>query len=260
MHLFKTKIPKIEFWHPLIAVMETSPIIPAHKFPMKWRKKAAENIKNTAIKEGRSPEATAKSYLCSGIGGLLSNSFVICAPMDYEITTNGDLHSFEWKVPRAIPPKVSLEEEPVNCFPPESWGEYVNLPKDTLKTIIKFNTYWGVSLPQGWGLMVSPSAYFEENRFTAASGMVLPNQTCAINIPVLWHVVEGKTIIKAGTPLALLTLIKLDKPDYLIRLRTTEDVEKITQTLWANLIGFKRPFHHIQEKVGMAFKKYYKEN
>lgn len=258
MRLFKAKTPTIEFWHPLIAVMENSPIVRADKFPMGWRKKAAVAIKNIALTDKRAPERIAKSYLCSGIAELLSNSFVICAPFDYKISTDGDLRTFTWEIPREIPHEVSLNEKPITCFPPELWGEYVDLPENTLKTIIKFNTLWGFSLPQGWGLMLSPSTYFEENRFTVTSGVLLPNHSSALNIPVFWHVVEGETIIKAGTPLALLTPIKLDKPDYLIRLRTAEDVNRTNQMWWARTISFKRPFHNIQEKVGMAFKKYYK--
>jgi len=252
MGLFKRKTSKVEFFNPIVGVIEHFPITPAHKFPMPWRKKLARYIKTREKVEAY----VTKPQLCSGIGELLTNSFVICAPMDYKITTNGDLSSYQWKIPRAIPTEWTAGETPVSCFPSDSWGDHVDLPGNTLKTIIKFNTYWGVSLPKGWGLMLSPSTYFEETRFTATSGLLVPEQSRQINIPVFWHVLDDTTVIKAGTPLALLTLIKLDdKPDYLLRVKTEKDFFEQKQLDLAHGISFTAPSSMFLPKISSALKK-----
>ena len=252
MGFFKCKTPKVEFFHPIVGVIEHFPITPAHKFPMSWRKKLALYIKTREKVE----DHVSKAQLCSGIGELLTNSLVISAPMDYKITTNGDLSSYQWKIPREISTELTAGELPVSCFPADTWGEHVDLPSNTLKTIIKFNTYWGVSLPEGWGLMVSPSTYFEENRFTATSGLLVPEQSRQINIPVFWHVLDGAAVIKAGTPLALLTLIKLDqKPDYLLRVKTEKDFFEQKQLDLSHGISFTLPSSLFSPKTSAALKK-----
>lgn len=252
MVFLKQKPPKVEFFHPIVGVIEHFPIRPANKFPMAWRKKLARHIKTREKVE----DYVTKAQLCSGIGELLTNSFVICAPMDYKITTNGDKSSYQWKIPREISTEWTAGEIPVSCFPSDSWGDHVDLPDNTLKTIIKFNTYWGVSLPDGWGLMISPSTYFEENRFTATSGLMVPEQARQINIPVFWHVLNGETVVKAGTPLALLTLIKLnEKPDYLLRVKNEKDFFEQKQLNLSHGISFTTPSSMFFPKTSSALKK-----
>jgi|TARA_R110002074_G_scaffold107154_1_gene231715 hypothetical protein len=252
MRLFKSKTPKVEFYHPMVAVIEHFPICPAHKFPMPWRKKLARHIKTREKTE----DYVSKAQLCSGISKLLTNTFVICAPMDYKITTNGDLSSYEWRVPRTVEDVITGGEVPVDCFLADVWGEHVDLPDNTLKTIIKFNTYWGVSLPKGWGLMISPSTYFEENRFTATSGLLAPEQASQVNIPVFWHVLDGTAVIKAGTPLALLTLVQLDKkPDYLLRVKTEKDFFEQKQRNLSHGISFTLPSSMFVPKIASALTK-----
>jgi|TARA_R110002153_G_scaffold254677_1_gene413146 hypothetical protein len=176
--------------------------------------------------------------------------------MDYKITTNGDLSSYEWRVPRTVEDVITGGEVPVDCFLADVWGEHVDLPDNTLKTIIKFNTYWGVSLPKGWGLMISPSTYFEENRFTATSGLLAPEQASQVNIPVFWHVLDGTAVIKAGTPLALLTLVQLDKkPDYLLRVKTEKDFFEQKQRNLSHGISFTLPSSMFVPKIASALTK-----
>ena len=77
--------------------------------------------------------------------------------------------------------------------------------------LIKINTPWAVKVPRGYSMMLMPVAYADESRFTVMSGLIQSDLPAApINVQMRWHVKEGKELIKAGTPLAQLILIKDD--------------------------------------------------
>jgi hypothetical protein len=46
-----------------------------------------------------------------------------------------------------------------------------------------------------------PVSYNSESRFTDAIGIVDPRYMHAVSVQLFWHVLDGETLIKAGTPL-----------------------------------------------------------
>ena len=73
---------------------------------------------------------------------------------------------------------------------------------DNLNSAVKVETPWRVKASEDMLLLQMPVSYNNETRFTAAYGIVDPMYMHAIPIQLFWHVLEGKTLVKAGTPLA----------------------------------------------------------
>jgi hypothetical protein len=51
-------------------------------------------------------------------------------------------------------------------------------------------------------LLQIPVTYNNEERFSAATGIVDPRYMHAVSVQLYWHIVAGETLVKAGTPLA----------------------------------------------------------
>ena len=69
--------------------------------------------------------------------------------------------------------------------------------------------------------------YNGEKRFTAATGLLDPTRVPQLNAQLYWHVMEGETLIEAGTPLMQLTPIlrkSLRKWEYIVEDATPEDL------------------------------------
>jgi len=49
--------------------------------------------------------------------------------------------------------------------------------------------------------MCGPVHYTGESRFTTATGILDPFISCELNIAMYWHVLQGREILKAGTPI-----------------------------------------------------------
>ena len=63
-----------------------------------------------------------------------------------------------------------------------------------------------------------PVVYSDENRFTTLPGFFSHEHGPAqLNVQVMWHVMEGKTLIKAGTPISQYILMPKAKYDTEIR-------------------------------------------
>lgn len=209
---------KIIFSHKSDLVRKFYPIYPASKIPMKWRTKL-----NRGVKEKHKENIhTTNSSLCDGIRSLLDHSYVVRCPIDIKIDTKGDGREFFWEVPSEHSIDV-LGENPIGYFPASTYGDYVDLPANTLKTVIKINTGWRVSVPKNYKLIMTPSTYNEENRFTSTIGIIDCTFANYLNIPLLWHILEGSTVIEAGTPLALLTLVPENKLPFHIKEATPKD-------------------------------------
>jgi hypothetical protein len=66
--------------------------------------------------------------------------------------------------------------------------------------------------------MEMPVAYSDESRFTTVNGFFSHEQGIAqMNPQFMWHVMNGKTLIKAGTPISQYILIPKDSYDMEIR-------------------------------------------
>jgi hypothetical protein len=223
---------KIEFYTLVDGIELAYPPIPISEVPMRWVKKTQENLR-TKFKTDSNPQSTG-AHLCSGIRNLISIGYAITAWHDIEITTNGDGAQFTWYVPNTNAKHCNIHNEPISLFYPEEYGEYAVLPPETLKSIIKIPTPWRVRMPKGWGLMMLPLHYADENRFTSLVGVLDPEISSVLNAVLYWHRLNEKTLIKAGTPLFYVVPVKLDdKLDVVIRTATEKEKkwEEVYQTV-----------------------------
>ena len=188
------------------------PILFASQVTMPWTKQAKEKLSND-IKDYA--KAHTGSHLCSGITQLMRSGWVITSPFDFVITTNGDGRSFKWQ--------TNSQAYSLSHFEPEQYGDHAVLPVQVLKSVLKINTGWNFKCPEGWGLMMMPLQYVDENRFTAATGIINPKISNDANVVFFWNVLEGEVLIKAGTPLALMLPIQLETQPFIIREKTEKE-------------------------------------
>ena len=202
--IFKKKPEHFEFKHNQYYANELFPIRPAQEYFGSLRKSLAK-YNNNKVKEAQAHGIkmhSATSHLCSGISGILSNSWVLEAPFAFSIKTNGDGESANWATP--ISPS---DHPPIEFFLPEQWADHVpRFPQNTLKSLLKVHTGWSVKCPKGYALAFMPLDVLGENRFSVFAGpLVASKNPNLLNIVLYWHELNSETIIEAGTPLCLLT-------------------------------------------------------
>jgi hypothetical protein len=94
-------------------------------------------------------------------------------------------------------------------------------------------------VPEGYYLQEAPLPYSTEKRFTTVTGFFSKEHGLAqLNVQLLWHVMKGKTLIKAGTPIAHYMLIPKDQPEMISMAATPKQI-KLDET---NNIELKRRF------------------
>jgi len=73
--------------------------------------------------------------------------------------------------------------------------------KPYLHTAVKVETPWRVKASNDIVLLQIPVTYNNEERFTAAIGIVDPQYMHAVTVQLFWHVLNSETLVRAGTPL-----------------------------------------------------------
>lgn len=201
--------PTIEFRTSVEGLEEFYPILPAKHVPFPWVEDSRKHAEKVKPSYGNIPQGGA--HKCSGIHQLQSFGWVLTTWHDLYIETNGDGKTFSANFPAVINAKT-VPVHPVGHFEPELYGGLptVKFAAPTLQTIIKIHTPWTFLAPRGWGLLMLPMSYSSETRFTCATGVLNPKMTRSLNPVLYWHVLKGKTVIKAGTPLCYLLPIRVE--------------------------------------------------
>lgn len=158
------------------------------------------------------PEQGRQTVLnCPAIKQITRTGYVLCAPADFIIKTgegptdiswetpfmfkrHSDKYTFSgtdyyisWHSPSQVEPIIPRE-----C--PHSDTDYHH-------SAVKVETPWRVKASDDIVLLQIPVTYTNEERFTAAIGIVDPRYMHAVSVQLLWHIVGGETLVKAGTPL-----------------------------------------------------------
>jgi hypothetical protein len=190
------------------------PIIPAKEFKRKWLESARAELKEMKKQE---PNEVAHIARCPGIFDIARTGWVLRSWLDIEIETNGDLDTFLWRTPVCQNEMCPMAGNAVEWHPQEQFSKFQeNFPSNTLKTIIKIQTPWRILIPKGYNVLVIPVPYSDESRFTVLPGTFYAG-IAVCNLQMLWHVTNGKTVIKAGTPLAQFILIPENQPEATVR-------------------------------------------
>lgn len=208
--MFDCLIPGVERLMPIVEAKDIK-----HDWVSKAVAKFASDRKNPEFGMHHSTY-TAK---CPGIFGLQRYGWVMRTWQDITIETFGDGVRFEWASPINQKMLNGCTGDYVGFHSDADLANYMeNWPSNTLRTILKIQSPWKCIVPKGYYLMEMPVAYSDENRFTTASGFFTHEQgPASLNPQLLWHVMKGKTLIKAGTPIAQYILVPKDKYDMEMR-------------------------------------------
>ena len=221
MGLFNRKKKWIRFYSMTPGVADLHPVIPASKLKRKWRK---EQLRSQAhrdeITTRKCPAKKAAAVwetlatkippinfwshavTCPALHGVMDNGYILPCPADIIIQLDGS-GNFEWKSTMEF-----YGGRYVSAHIPEQTQGMRNLVshnqnKDVLDWTIKMETPWRIQAHKDIVFIQIPVAYWEEDRFSIATGLVDPRYSYEVNMQIFWHKTEpGEYIIKAGTPLA----------------------------------------------------------
>ena len=183
----------IRFYSLEPAVTDLYPIKPASNHKRSWVQ--GERKKSKCPVSGLISTAN-----CPGIKNLMSSGYIVPAPADFKITTNGDGISVNWEAPWLF--KMGGDKRSYIGKHDETQVEpLLDDPSKSLKTVVKIETPWRVKASDDIVLLQLPVNYNNEKRFTAATGLLDPRYGHVIHAQLFWHVLEGETHVKAGTPL-----------------------------------------------------------
>jgi len=211
-NLFK-KNPKVIFQAKIPGIETFMPIILASSYKPKWlaTAKSEYSKKYAGQYAGQYPteRRITSVHRCPGIIDLLNSGWIVRAWQDITIETFGDNESFKWNAAVATNQFTNLDD--IGGMPASLLTDYLPKRIDTLKSVIKFNSPWLVTVPKGWSLLSMPMLYSDDGRFTSCPGILDTEMDKFVNIQVFWHKLNSIEVIKAGTPLAHLILIPTRK-------------------------------------------------
>ena len=191
--MFKKEKSWVRFYSMEPGVAEVFPIIPAHKLKRSWMQR----------NDPPDPDnGSMHTKNCPGITKLVSMGYVVCAPADFTIRTDANNNTtFEWSEARRFNTEDGDNKRYIGYHNQHQTEITLDDPKKSLKVAVKVDTPWRVKASDDILLLQVPIAYNNEARFTAAHGILDPRYGHVVNAQLYWHVLEGETLIKAGTPL-----------------------------------------------------------
>jgi len=213
-----TKKPKIRFFNLIDGVATHYPIQPASSY-RPWLKQPNEELKelNRHLHTARCPFTRRIGNIakCPGISQINSTGYVLPSPVDIRIVSSqDDLHI-----------DLPTQDIPISI-------NYHTLPYSSPNThtkILKFDFGWRVQASHDILLQFLPIQYTEENRFTSTTGILDPLLSSTINVQFYWHVFDGVSIIKAGTPMTQIIPMKRSfNPNVVVdEKHTIEDIQRL---------------------------------
>lgn len=231
-HLFRSK-PFIRFYTLESGVLTLYPIVRSISVKRKFMED--EQV-------GDLPE-TLSSKNCPGIKKIISTGWIVPAPADFLISTVGDGVSFEWNEPYRFTKINQGMDTYVSGHTRSQTEPLLDNPSSTLKSVVKIETPWRIEASDDVLFLIMPVSYNNESRFSAATGILDPKYGHLINVQLFWHVLSGKTVIKAGTPLCQLVPISrkalsTSYYDISIDVATDYDVQKEKEFNYASNCAF----------------------
>ena len=196
----------IQFKCYLPEVLDKYPITKISKKDFNWVKKAFDYYKNNP--------SDVQTTRCPGIFSILETGWVQKAYQDIFIETNGDRESVVITTP--YNQKNGLHGDILNDYvswhPPKQLDVFKPMPSHTLKTLVKIQSPWKVVIPKDYYLLITSVPYNDEDVFTVAPGLLQGENF--LNVQMFWHKLNGKHIIKKGTPLCYYLLIEKKKCEF----------------------------------------------
>ena len=206
---------KLRFINPVPGIAEAYPVIKAKDFKRDWVDKNNKEVQLFHQTLKTCPITRLKSLVqgakfigrCPGIRSFMNTGYIVTLPFDVVVETYGDGVKFNAEHFAPTSEHVTLG---VNGFAKESFHDYVNVPQNSLKTVLKIDTGWRVVPDSKFVFLCGPMHYSGESRFTTVTGILDPYISSELNIAMYWHVLQGREILKAGTPILQLIPIPRD--------------------------------------------------
>lgn len=190
-NIFKKKQkPFIRFYSIENGVEILHPVYSAAKLKRSWMQCPVEHKEESQLGETR---------LCPGIRLLNSTGWILPAPADFKIKTNGDGTSWEWTSSTVF--NNGPEPGYLSLHPPSQAVPVLDDPSKTLSSIIKVDTPWRLECSDDIMLLQLPVPYNNESRFTVQPGLIDPAYTHNLNIQMVWNILDGEEWVTSGTPL-----------------------------------------------------------
>lgn len=230
MDIFK-KQPKLEIFSLIPEITAIAPILPAKKVRPKLLVNAGVEFANRRQLPDFGLGMEMTTAKCPGIYNLAKHGFIMTTWQDITIETNGDGESFTWSTPTAQETLTNGAEVGgmVGYHSRAQYTDLVGASPNTLANVLRIQTPWRCIVPDGYYLYEGPVPYNNDDRFTTVSGVFSREHGVAqMNVQILWHVMNGKTLIKAGTPIAHYMLIPKDDPTLVVR-DATDKERKLTK-------------------------------
>jgi hypothetical protein len=228
MHNPFKKEPTIEFFSLMPDVVKIAPIQSAANFRPELMTNAAKDLS----RKKREPEYgftklnnTAK---CPGIYHYANHGWVMTTFQDIIIRTNGDGEtiSTDSAINNTMMKGGEYIGSTISFHPPQQYANYMGNMANTVRNVIKIHTPWRCVVPEGYYLQEGHLPYSNEKRFTTATGFFSRDYGVAqMNVQLLWHVMDGEVILKAGTPIAHYMLIPKKQHKLEVRSATEQDLE-----------------------------------
>lgn len=189
--MFKKKKPFIRFYSIEPGVADLFPIYPANTFRRPWM-----------LEKGtREDEKLGETKNCPGIRLVTSAGWIMPVPADFKIKTHGHTEEWEWASSTTFKDVASQEGTYITSHPYQQAKHVIPDDSKSINSVIKVDTPWRLEASDDILLLQMGVPYTKENRFTVATGLIDPQYTHNLNVQLIWHVVEGEEIVKAGTPL-----------------------------------------------------------
>jgi hypothetical protein len=158
------------------------------------------------------PEQGKQTVLnCPAIKQALNTGYVLCAPADFLIKTGSHEEMLSWETPFMFKREsnkytFSGTDYYISWHSPAQTepilpSEIPNSDRSCLHAAVKVETPWRIKASDDIVFLQIPVSYNNEPRFTAAIGIVDPRYMHSVSVQLFWHVLEGDTLVKAGTPL-----------------------------------------------------------
>lgn len=189
-----SKKPYIRFYTLESGVRELFPIV------------RSSTIKRNFLEDVQIGDAqdTLSSKNCPGIKKIVNTGWIVTAPADFVIQTNGDGVFFEWAEPYRFTKITPGMDAYISGHTRSQVEPLLDDPETTLKQVVKVETPWRVEASDDVVFLQVPVTYNNESRFHSATGILDPKYAHLINVQLFWKDLNGKTLIRAGTPLCQL--------------------------------------------------------
>lgn len=238
---FKKKKPFVRFVNLIPGVEISHPVIRSQDYHHEWLRKAAVDYKEFLKNSDPAEYSFGSVNRCPGVGNLFKTGFLITAPVDFVIETSAsDPYHFKWQCPMDLH-QAGLPSDYIGSHSYDQLAKFMPLRNDTLKCLVKVQTGWRISCSSDIVFLQLPIAYPDHNLFTAAHGIIDCNHQVEINLQLFWHNLNGKSLVKAGTPLCHLIPVPRELAvDLIVEPATDQDRYKFKAWNYLSQKEFRR--------------------